>query len=42
MSESQGKSFNIYIKKYVAKKLNDVDTTLIKEDIKRIINEQKK
>lgn len=42
MSESQGKSFNTYIKKYVAKKLNDVDTTLIKEDIKRIINEQKK
>jgi hypothetical protein len=42
MSESQGKSFEVYIKKYMAKKLNDVDTTLIKEDIKRILNEQRK
>lgn len=42
LSDSQGKSLNTHIKKYVSKKLGDVDTTPIKEDIKKIIEEQKK
>jgi hypothetical protein len=42
MSESQGKSFNTYIKKYPTKQLGIIDTTQIKEDIKRILNEQRK
>jgi hypothetical protein len=41
VSESQGKSFNMYIKKYPTKKLGDINTTPIKEDIKKILNEQK-
>lgn len=42
VSESQGKSLNTHIKKYPTKKMGEIDTTPIKEDIKRILNEQKK
>ena len=38
VSKSQGKSINDYIKKYPTKKLGQIDTTPIKEDIKRIMD----
>jgi hypothetical protein len=41
VSESQGKSFNTFIKKYPSKQLGIVDTTPIKEDIKNILNQLK-
>ena len=36
VSNSQGKSFNEFIKKYSGKKLGEVDVTSIKEDIRLI------
>lgn len=41
-SDSQGKSLNTHIKKYSSRKLGEIDTTPIKEDIKLIIEEQRK
>jgi hypothetical protein len=41
-SDSQGKSLNEFIKKYKAQKFPDIDVSSIKEDIKRLIQEQKK
>lgn len=38
VAQSQGKSINEYIKKYPSKKLGEINTTPIKEDIKRIID----
>ena len=42
VAQSQGKSLNEYIKKYPTKQLGMVDTTPIKEDIKNILNEQRR
>ena len=38
VAKSQGTSLNDYIKKYPTKKLGVIDTTPIKEDIKKIID----
>ena len=38
VAKSQGISFNDYIKKYPTKKLGQIDTTPIKEDIKKILD----
>ena len=40
VAKSQGNSLNDYIKKYHTKKMGEIDKSSIKEDIKKILNEQ--